>query len=175
MGINLGGMPVRFRDARSRQHRNRSGNCGCLARKSHKRGCFVDLSGKIGPEFRAHLGQQAPECRALINPPESPAEVVRAVAHDLSAHPAKYESARICVCGPASNVHGGYRGIRRVCAHVRESILHSALDRGHDPVHGQEHQGGADHRSQVPGIPQENLETDTPCFLNIGKTDDHNE
>ncbi len=69
--------------------------------ESHVRGCFFGFSREIGPEFRAYLSQQVPESRVLIDPPESPGEVVRAVTHDLVLHPGDYESVRIYVCGPA--------------------------------------------------------------------------
>ncbi len=64
------------------------------------RACFLGFSRQIDPEFGAYLTDRVPGATVHIDKPESPGAVVRALARDMVKQPARYQSARIYVCGP---------------------------------------------------------------------------
>jgi len=62
---------------------------------------FFGFSSPVAEWFRDELQALIPDTHLLVDPPDRPGEVVRAVAADVSKDLGTYKNSRIYVCGPA--------------------------------------------------------------------------
>ena len=72
---------------------------GLRAKPNVKR-AFFGFSAPIDDEFRHELTGGLPDCRIVVDPPNQPGEVARALAADMDNDRSAYDDVSVFICGP---------------------------------------------------------------------------